>query len=346
MRCWQVILVMVAVGGWTLSAGAGPAGSYFVAGTGPDGGDLLAGSEDGTLVGLSERFVAAEGYRPQSVEALNEAIGQRLVPADSSSVFLPSGTLSPFVKAVLALEAVDGVQERVRYRLSYGQAMVAAPPAASPLPVSLVQIDRFNLGPVIRKELVEVYGAENVAPPAVFGVGPHVSWRLGMRPLMGHQADIVAASRMEIAAADAGAETCFGRSCLSTAMVIEDAAPWSEVQASGHDPSVVYPAERDGLPTPAAVVDMLTNEFGFEAREGVGASEPFAVVIMELNLGQDATLDAALREGALMDDSVSAVWRRISATPSISGATPHLHAARAFECQRGPKFAEPGKHCP
>lgn len=314
MRCWQVILIMVAVGGWTLSAWADPAGSYFVTGTGPDGRDLLAGSEDGTLVGLSERFVAAEGYTPQGVEALNEAI--------------------------------DGVQERARYRLSYGQAMVAAPPAASPLPVSLVQIDRFNLGPEVRKELVEIHGVENVAPPAAFGEGAHVSWRLAMRPLMGHQADIMAASRMEIAAAAAGAETCFGRSCLSTAMVIEDAASWSGMPAAGHDPDAVYPAERDGLPTPAAVVDMLTNEFGFEAREGVGAFEPFAVIIMELNLGQDATLDAALREAALMDDSVSAVWRRISATPSAPGTIPQLRAAQAFECQRGPAFAEPGKYCP
>lgn len=346
MRCWQVILIMMAMGGWTLSAWADPAGGYSVTGTGLGGGGLLAVSEAGTPIGLSERFVAAEGYTPQGVEALNEAIGQRLVPAGPSSMFLPSGALSPFVKAVLALEAVDGVQERARYRLSYGQAMVAAPPAAGPLPVSLVQIDRFNLGPEVRKELVEIHGVENVAPPAAFGEGAHVSWRLAMRPLMGHQADIMAASRMEIAAAAAGAETCFGRSCLSTAMVIEDAASWSGMPAAGHDPDAVYPAERDGLPTPAAVVDMLTNEFGFEAREGVGAFEPFAVIIMELNLGQDATLDAALREAALMDDSVSAVWRRISATPSAPGTIPQLRAAQAFECQRGPAFAEPGKYCP
>lgn len=173
-----------------------------------------------------------------------------------------------------------------------------------------------------------------------------MSWRLVTRPIQGQQADILAASRREIGDAEAEIETCFASICLSTGSVIEDAAPWSSIPATDPDPNVPYQIERDGILAPAAMVDSLTREFSFKPREGVQAPEPFIEIVVEQNLGQDTSIDAALREGAMMDDSVRAIWQRLSAMPSDMPGAPLLFAARAFECAHGPEFAEPGEYCP
>src|SRR5699024_8474066 len=205
---------------------------------------------------------------------------------------------------------------------------------------------RFNLGPAIREELVQAHGAEHVAAAAEFGVGPHVSWRLVMRPVMGHQADIVAVSRKEMTDAEARAQTCLGASCLSTAPAIDPAAPWSAMEATEFSADVPYRTERDGLITPSAAMELLAESFSYEMREGVGPARPFAQAVIELDLGQDNGLDAALREGALMDDSLRARWRRVWSMPAAADDGPAVYTARAFECRRGPQFPEPGEYCP
>ncbi|MBI6628754.1 hypothetical protein [Pontibaca salina] len=306
-----------------------------------------ASPESGASAAIWERFIAEAGYEVQDVTVLNDLIERQLTPSNPNSVFLPSGALNPFVKGILTLEAADNVLERVRYRVTYAQEMVDAPPAASPVPVSLVQIDRFNLGPVIRDALVQDIGAENVAPPADFGVGPHVSWRLATRSLQGHKADILAASRSEILDSEAQARMCFTSNCLVLGSVIEDAVPsWDGTTAPHPDAGRPYPTQRDGLLTPAAAIDSLTRDFSYEPREGSHAPSPFVEIIIEQNLGQDTNLDAAIREGAMMDDSVGAIWQRLSAFSAGAGSAPSLSAARAFECRRGPDFAAPGTYCP
>lgn len=330
MRHWKATLIITTICGWTQPALAAPSTT----------------SEGGTLATVSEQFVAGDGYKTQDVDALNQTIEQQLTPINPNSVFLPSGSLSPFVKAILALEANEAELERVRYRLRYGQQMIATPPKASLLPVSFVQIDRFNIGPGIRKELVLDLGPELVAPPAVFGEGPHVSWRLAMHPIQGQQANVMAASRTEISDTGASAESCLGTPCLDTGLAIMNAAPWDETPVPDREQDVTYQTQRNGLLTPAAAIDMLTKDFSYEAREGVEISEPFAEAIIEMNLAQDASLHSALREGKLMDDSVSAIWQSIAAMPSGPGFAAQFYAARAFECYRGPKFANPGEYCP
>lgn len=291
------------------------------------------------------QFVTEAGYKTQDVDTLNQAIDQMLVSANPDTVFLPSGRISPFVKAVLALKGVDGAAKHARYRLRYGQDMII-PADTKPVTVSYVQIDRFNLGPAIRDDLVQSHGAQNVAPSSAFGTQPHVSWRLAMTPIMGHKAIIVAASRAEISTERARTETCFDMSCLSTAPVIDNLVPWSQMQSTDFDSDQPYQVMHNGLVTPAAAIDVLTADLSFEPREGVQGSEPYVETVVELNLGQDAMLDAALREGALMDDSVSAIWHRIAALPVDPGVTmPQIYAARAFECNRGPDFADPGSYC-
>ncbi|HSH27185.1 MAG TPA: hypothetical protein VK972_05400, partial [Wenzhouxiangella sp.] len=241
MRRVRMALIGTAAAGWALAGLAGEAASGRF---GNDDGRHGHAAASETLSDKAWPFVSGQGYQVQTVEKVNDAIEGALEIADGSSVFLPSGMLDPFVKAVLALDQTEGRLERVRFRLRYGQDEASAPPAAAPVPVSFVQIERFNLGPAVREALVQAHGAENVAAAAEFGVGPHVSWRLVTRPVMGQQADIVAVSRREISDADARAQTCFHAPCLSTAPVIKQAAPWSAMEATELEADVPYRTER------------------------------------------------------------------------------------------------------
>src|SRR5699024_6706321 len=130
------------------------------------------------------------------------------------------------------------------------------------------------------------------------------------------------------------------------ASVIDQAAPWSAMEATEFDADVPYRSKRDGLVTPAAAIGLLAARFGYEIRERLEPGKPFAPAVIELNLGQEVNLDAALREGALMDDSLRAQWRRVSSMPAGADDMPAIYSARAFECRRGPEFPEPGECCP
>jgi hypothetical protein len=345
MQYGKMTLATVALCGWALCGGSAQA----LADT-----DAASNGESESVMALPKRFVSAEGYKKQNISAVNSVLEQRLTPINPNSIFMPSKNLSAFVKAVLVLEANEVELERVRYRLRYGQRSLLPQPEAYLVPVSFVQIDRFNIGPGIREELVVELGAERVAPAAVFGDGPHVSWRLAMRPVQGQRADIVAVSRADIPNAVAQAEDCLGAACLDTGLVLPDAAPWGDVPVPSRkhgssevqNQDVTYATERNGLLTPAAAIDMLTEDFSYEPREGAETSAPFAEAVIEMNLAQDASLGAALREGKLMDDSISAAWHSVWAMPSGLGFEAQFSAGRAFECRRGSAFAEPGEYCP
>lgn len=305
----------------------------------------------GSLAHLAGKFTSIDGYEAQDIAAVDEVVEASLTPTNPNSIFMPSTDLNAFVKAVVTLqsheaEAGDTVLERYRYRLRYGQNEIPQPPKASLLPVSFIQIDRFNIGPGTREDLIGEHGEDIVAPPAEFGEMPHVSWRLVMVPVQGQRASIVTASRKEISDANAQSETCLGAPCLDTGFTLGNAVPWGDMPVPERDLDVAYQTERNGLITPAAAIDMLSANFSYEAREGVPTSEPFAEAVIEMNLAQDASLQAAFREGKLMDDSVSAIWRSIYALPSGPGFAAQFSAAQAFECQRGPEFAEPGRYCP
>lgn len=94
-------------------------------------------AEAGSVEALLDQFAMQPGYVMQDLEALNEAIEQQLTPVNPDSVFWPSGSLSPFVKAVVALEAADDVLERVRYRMLYGQEWFLYPRRAARWPSNL-----------------------------------------------------------------------------------------------------------------------------------------------------------------------------------------------------------------
>lgn len=300
---------------------------------------------------LSSRFL--QGYERLDPLQVFEQILDTLEPVDPQpSIFFASSQIRPLTMAVLALETGEGARDRVRYRISY--AIEQFPNLASRVPyaVSFIQVDRFSLGSAIRQDAIDSYGAKQVAPPQAFDVGPNVSWRLVTRPVQGTMSDIVAAGRAELTDAQVRGMKCLNSPCLSPAMALDNAAPWGAEEEVPLDADPVpFQVVRSGLLTPAAAIDQLTSESTFDEveqfREVPNLPEPFLEAVIEINLAQDAVLDAAMRWGGLMDDSVAALWRRLIIIPMGDNAqTPTAYRAEAYECARGPKFPSAGGLCP
>jgi len=289
------------------------------------------------------RFVSQNGYAPVDPDTLSDDINAAISPADHDSVFLSTSDIGPMPLAVLATDTVELPLERIRYRLRYGTDWINAPPSAAPLPVSYIEISRFNLGPAIREDLIGSLGEDNVAGAAEFGVGPHVGWRLVTQPVMGNRAAIVAAGRMELNEQSAAQHTCLGSSCLDVGSVIEGVAPWGEMEPVAPDGG-----SGEAL-APYQAADLLVGEIdSIETdREPAAPSVPAWSIeaVIEVNLGQVDGSEMAYRWGGLLDDSVSAIWKRM-AVLSMGGPDVMVFQAEAYECARGPHFAPPGAFCP
>lgn len=286
-----------------------------------------------TAASVADSFVTEAGYEAVDLDNLEALIEAGLPP--SESVFTAAGQLSPLVKAVHALEALDGQLDRTRFMISVAVINVTAPPAADPEPLLLVQVDRFNLGPSIHAELVQSVGEDQVAQIHEFGEGPHVSWRLVMQQLMGQESALVAAGRLEIPAEDALNHDCFAGACLQTASLIDELAVWSELtDATGSTDSAADVLTAAGML--AALADM-TSFSAYEHEAGFDAYDSPVVVaraVVETNLAQDSGAEGALRIGELRDDSLEAMWARAAAFPGADG-TQQLFGAVAYECRRG-----------
>lgn len=293
---------------------------------------------------LAADYTEVAGYEPLDPGAAVDAFRQTL-PSDPASVFLPDGDIGPLAKAILMLEANEGVLPRARYRLRYGMAEVALDPPGRTLPMSFVEVTRYNLGPAVRQELARTAG-DRVAPAEHFGVGPHVSYRFAMRPIQGQAADVVGAGRAEIPDAFAEGMRCLGLPCLSLAVIGESTAEWSEMEPLALDFAPPYEAIRDGVLAPAAAVDLALRELGaaemsgdrlvwtgFEPRESVGPMEPFAEAVIDVNLGQDVGVDAVFQDDHVMDHAIAAVWQRIASVSD--GSRPLVFGAEAVEHRQG-----------
>ncbi|MDT3681000.1 MAG: hypothetical protein ROY82_00790 [Truepera sp.] len=319
---------------------------------------VLAGSATAQEVGhvydpasfeAEARAFTGSSYLAVNVDELETAIEAHLPATDS--VFLASGSLSPFAKALLALQAVDGTLEHTRHHVSVRVLLAEQPPAAYPVPFVFLQVDRYNLGPAIRDELVAELGEDRVAPAAEFGEGPHVSWRFVMRRVMGQEAALFTAVRAELSEEQAGAADCLGMACLLPYGGTEEIAVWHEVEEvhlGAELDGLAYPGTVDGLARPAAMLDLVAARAHFDPYESevTGSHLLVAEFVLEAGLAQDQVIELALRQGHLLDDSLAAEWQRLVALPGM-GEAPQFYAARAYECRRGDGgFAAPGEYCP
>lgn len=292
---------------------------------------------------LATDYVTQDGFTAVDADALWEELNMALAAADQTeSVFWPTASIGPMPLAMLALEVSEPPLDRTRYRLTYGVEWIEEPPRAVPIPVSFIEVTRFNLGPAIRQEWVDALGEQAVADPSHFGLAPHSAWRLVTRPLMGNRALVIAAGVREVSADQAQAMRCLGAPCLSTHGQIDALVPWDTLSPDPLDLEVPYTVSEHGVVTPVAAVDQLLGAITLEYT----SERPSTVIeaVVERNLGQDLNLDAAYRWGGLLDDSVAAIWQRLVSFPM--GAEVEIFTADAYECARGPEFPEPGQYCP
>jgi len=313
---------------------------------------MLPPGQTARAAGFSD-LVAAPGYAPVDPDQALERLIDSL-PA-TASIFPPGGDLNPLVKAVLLLESEDGVVPHARFHLRYGVDTVMPAPGASPLVVSLVWVERYNLGAVRHAEVVDAYGAAQAAPLEAFGPGPHVAYRFAMRPIQGRMADPVAISRRVIPDAEAATRTCLTVGCLEPVSASEANAGLYWFESVGSDAVFARPYRdaRDGTYAPAAMVDLLALELGaaqlddgrsywsgLEQPETVSAGTPFLDLVLDANLAQETNVDAVLRLGQVMDDAVAVIWHRALSVPGGADQASQLLLWQAFECRRGAVSAE------
>ncbi|PQO24566.1 hypothetical protein C2I36_01610 [Rhodobacteraceae bacterium WD3A24] len=317
----------------------------LAAGPGTAQGDKPAGQQApaaGDTGGSAADFVAAPGYeRLDAQGALDRLIAT--FDANPASAFRPGSGLGPLTQAVLLLEAEEGALPRARYRIRYGVAHRPDPPGGGGVPLHVVRIARYNLGPAMRAELLEGPAAGHVGPPEAFGVGPHVSYRLVTRPVQGYASQLVALSRAEIGAVEARADMCLAAPCLQMAALVPELADWPPPERLRPLLDPVYEGVRDGLPSPAAVTDLLTLFAGGASEggrriawegfsppaAGTVSGSPFIEVVIETGLGQEAAIDGALRRAAPAD----AAWTRVNAI--AGGAGPLIYFSEASEASPG-----------
>lgn len=258
-------------------------------------------------------FIGAAGFKPLDAAALERRFERVLSDAAANP--------GPIEKAIGVLLASERPLERVRLRVTYAQEAIQQPNGAATL-VGFVEVTRFNLGPVIRRAAVKSYGAENVGPPAEFGVGPHVTVRATFSGLRGAHAVLREASRSEMSDAVAQRQRCITVSCLSEAPAGERNGWRAKAIAK---PKAIARSSSPEQPSPIDMARWAMAGAGYlgergtewnapEVREGLKAGEAYITMIIDQNLGQDTSVAAIMRETNLMDDDISEIWRRVASS--------------------------------
>lgn len=273
----------------------------------------------GELEDAAQAYVGERSYQVAPLEPIERAWSD-LLQGDETATVVADRDVSPIEKALLLLDAQEEPLTRTRYLLRYSQRSLDGVPA------SFVQVERFNLGPAIRLETIEAYGADSVDEPEVFGVGPHVVWRFVTTPSAGSAAALVAAGRMEIEETAAATRSCLGRTCLAFD-TLDELADWDEwVQMDEDLARTAYPAIIDidgqelspalqalelGIHAGLAEVGDAGITWTIPALPGPETGAPVIALVIDRNLGQEIMSDAALGI-ALPDKESQERWTRIS----------------------------------
>lgn len=301
---------------------------------GPDHG------ESQTLDSVIEGFVGAPGFKALEPDALLLELAGRL-RGNPESMFPPDARLGPLSKGLLMVEADADAHQPFRYRLRYSEVRLPQPPKAVPLTLSLVEIQRFDLAPAWQEALVRIHGdaarQETRSPQ-------HQTWRLVTRPIQGQAALVEAISTREIPEAEVENIDCLGLPCAGLDSLDElDGPDWQPFTNPALPDQVPYALAFDGVPSPAALLDMALAEIGavsaegdgswlgFEPREGLAEGGFFLEIVIERGLAPEARSAIVLREGYLMDHLIHAQWVRIKAVAGGHRQPPMIESERANE---------------
>lgn len=242
----------------------------------------------------------------------------------SSTTFGADAGMGPIEKAMVFIDAVEGELPHARWLYRFGQTTTQSS-TGRPQTDYFVDVSRFNLGPVLHEELQESLGPENVASLEEFGVGPSLSWRFVMTPLMGVAAEPLDASRRELTGEEARQARCFGQPCLSSQDLIETLLPegtetgWTQIDPPAASGTVVHDS------TAGRLIHLSERLHGFagEGREGGwrepekpeslrDAPAPFIGGLVETGLGQDDAGEAVMIYADANDDQIRDIWYRVA----------------------------------
>lgn len=254
---------------------------------------------------VARAYVTADGHRSRETDTIAATLEPVFGAVDGTA--RRDDDVSAVEKSLLLLEAQEPALGRVRYMVRYSEAQVDGDT------ISLVDVRRYNLGPVIRAETIRAYGVDNTAGPDAFGVGPHVGWRIAFRKSSAAASVVIAAGRREIPDSEAASDDCRARKCLDLHL-LDDYAQWSQLSRAIGEPAVAYPVtsraefgdEEIEDQAPAYVALQLALAVGIASehsdgmlwslpqRQGPATDEPLFVIVIDRNLGQEMMTDAAL----------------------------------------------------
>lgn len=232
-----------------------------------------------------------------------------------ASVLLPDADLDAMSRAVLILEAHEGQLPHVRYLIRYSMSISVDFHEAQ---YDYVEVTRFNLGPARRTDLLEYVSVEHVAPPSEFGIGPHVTWRFAMTPVMGMRAGLNYASRTEVPAAQAQRMDCLGEPCLSLADTEGPGFSWNPLTPPELKRPLYFDRSQLGSSTRSVrIVEELWESMTSNGMDPLPyrPDQPHFVFVVSVDVaGQDASALGMARQAMVLDDSIKEVWtRRIEA---------------------------------
>lgn len=280
-------------------------------------------------------FMQARDHTPVDVHTLtanlnaSPAVQNGLQRGQPAPIGSPDAHLDALTRSIRILEAREVSLPHVRYRVIHStETSVDVPEARQ----DYVEVTRYNLGPALRDELLRSVPDGQVADAARFGVGPHVSWRFVMAPVMGVQAGLMHAGRKEISAAEAQTADCLGESCLSLIDPSGPALAWHPLPPPRLTPADDADKSASGVTRPARVVQELwasvASEAGMDALPYTRGKPQFVLVVSQDVAGQDAVAFGLLRQAVVMDDAVKEIWTQRGEVAQMPAAFSRLSIPR------------------
>lgn len=267
-----------------------------------------------TLIRMDESaqlFVAGNNYVEQSVDELtgSQYYSKKTFPKfseNAAQVSYIDADLDALTRAILILDAQEVELPHVRYQINYS---INTDTEIPELKHDYIEVSRYNLGPARHNDLLQDLDAENVASLDEFGVGPHVSWRFVMAPVMGMQAAVLYAARKEMTDATAQKTMCFALSCLAL-----EAPELPQGQVQVLTPQSVAPAQYRtensyGGTQPARVLEELWAEFRTDDPLPYSKNNPQFVFVISSNvIGQDSLVLGTGLQAIVLDDAIAKIW--------------------------------------
>ncbi len=273
------------------------------------------------------KFIQAGGFAVQDVEAVDDRLMAHFSQHQRGAVS-PGAEVTPLEKALLLIELMEPALPHTRTIARVG--VVHEDPRADRFtPYTFITVERYNLGPALRQQLAREHGEGAAAPPAHFGTGPHVAWRMVTRPVMGTRAGLLELARREIPAAEAQRADCDGRPCLSLETSWDTLRRWRPGSPPGafQSPYQALGAHQLARPARAAAELLVTAglaglERGPKGRRAqlqpheterpsaARGSQPYLFFTIDRGLAQEEGTDAVLHQSLVDDDAVRQTWHR------------------------------------